>query len=84
MTFIELLLSLDTVFECIQVRTNSPLEDEEDMLFGYCAWNGKEIVSLDGDSYDPNEPLTKYEITETNGDQELTVWVESVWVSGTD
>ena len=32
----------------IEVRTFDPNGD--DMLFGYCRWNGKELVSLDGDT----------------------------------
>lgn len=36
---------------CIMVRCNSPVPDEEDTLFGYCQWDGKELVSLNGDSY---------------------------------
>ena len=38
--------------EKIMVRTNDPLkEDYDGILFGYVSWNGKELISLDGDNY---------------------------------
>ena len=62
--------------ENIEVRTNSPLE--EDMLFGFCHWTGSELVSADGDSYYVDEEITKYEFYE--GGQKLTYWIISEWV----
>ena len=32
----------------------------EDMLFGYAHWDGWDLTSLDGDSYDVEERISKY------------------------
>lgn len=61
----------------IMVRVNSPFPDEEDgMLFGYCAWDGKKLISLDGDNYDLNDIVTRYE---HDLDGNLTYWIHAEW-----
>lgn len=63
----------------IMYRCNSPFPDmEPDMLYGYCRWTGKELESVDGDSYYLNDVIDKYEIEE---DGSLTVWISVVWSS---
>ena len=63
----------------ITYRTNSPLEDEEDMLFGYCIWNGKTLTSGDGDNYSVEDIIEKYAWT---SDSDLIVWFKSRWITG--
>lgn len=76
MTLIELMKELDRPVDTIEVRINSPLEGEKDTLYGYCAWDGKKIISLDGDDYDENEELVRYE---ENKDGSVTVWEKTNW-----
>ena len=48
--------------EVIEVRTNCPSDhDPDDTLFGYCAWDGEKLISLDGDSYFLDEEVYQYE-----------------------
>lgn len=63
----------------ITYRTNSPLEDEEDMLFGYCTWTGKQLISGDGDNYSIEDIIEKFAWT---SDSDLIVWFESRWITG--
>lgn len=68
----------------IMVRTNYPDEVDElskaerslGMLFGYCAWDGENLESLDGDTYSVNMEIEKYEVS----DHGLVVWFLSDWV----
>lgn len=62
----------------IMYRCNSPLEEEEDMLFGYCRWTGTELESVDGDSYYLNDVVDKYEY---DSDGDLIVWISVGWSS---
>lgn len=63
----------------IMYRCNSPFEDmESDMLYGYCRWTGKELESVDGDSYYLNDVVEKYEYDD---DGTLVVWISVVWSS---
>lgn len=62
----------------IQARTADPWGD--DMLFGYCHWTGKELVSDDGDSYSIEEEIVKYEFD----DYGLAYWFESEWIGAND
>lgn len=65
--------------EKIMVRTNDPLkEDYDGILFGYVSWNGKELISLDGDNYYLEDEI--YRWTWENDDS-LTYWIKSNWVS---
>lgn len=59
----------------IEVRTFDPNGD--DMLFGYCRWNGKELVSLDGDTYSVEDEVCKFKF---DNPSELTYWFESEWI----
>ena len=70
----------------IMVRTNYPeqLEDEltekeisDGMLFGYCAWDGEKLISLDGDSYSLNEIVVRYEWED---DGTLTYWTHAEYI----
>lgn len=57
----------------IMVRTYGPLGD--DILFGFCSWDCHSLISLDGDYYDINEVVLKYEWEE----DALVYWIESGW-----
>lgn len=57
----------------IEVRTNDPWG--EDMLFGYCAWTGNELISLDGDTYSIEEEITNYMWDA----HDLVYWFRSEW-----
>lgn len=62
----------------IMVRTNDPYGG--DMLYGYCRWDGERLISLDGDCYSLDEPVTKYEWSwDTCG---LVYWIHSEWMEG--
>jgi len=61
----------------IMVRTNlPPAFHGGDTLFGYCRWHGNSLESLDGDSYDIDWEITKFEWESENS---LVVWIESEW-----
>ena len=61
----------------IMVRTNAPHGyPHPDMLFGCCRWDGKDLISLDGDSYSVDWSVTKYE---WESDDSLVSWIESEW-----
>lgn len=77
MTLIELMKEImKRPVGTIEVRMNSPIEGEKDMLYGYCSWDGEKIISLDGDDYDENERILRFE---ENGDDSITVWVKTSW-----
>lgn len=66
-----------TPIECISVRCNAPDDyGQDDMLFGYCAWDGENLISLDGDSYELDDEITKYEFDESGN---LTYWFYAEW-----
>lgn len=48
----------------------------EDCLFGYCRWDGKELISEDGDSYFLEEEIVKYEFDNYG----LTYWIKTGWM----
>lgn len=63
----------------IMYRCNSPEPQlEEDMLYGYCEWDGKELKSTDGDNYYLNDLIEKYEFDSNYG---LIVWISVLWNS---
>ena len=69
----------------IEYRCNAPKrDDEEDMLFGYCHWDGNELISGDGDNYYLNDVIENYEWRYTDEGDYLTVWIEVVWSSDKD
>ena len=47
---------------------------EEDTLFGYCAWDGEKLISHDGDSYDLNDEIVKWEIRVFNEEPFIVYW----------
>lgn len=62
----------------IMVRTNPPKNCiYEDLLLGYCKWDGEKLISLDGDSYSIEDEILKYEY---ENDGSLTYWIISEWV----
>lgn len=64
----------------IEYRCNAPkCDDEDDMLFGACYWDGKELISEDGDSYYLGDIITKYMWNEETYPYDLTVWIEVEW-----
>lgn len=61
----------------IMVRTNAQANCGcNDLLFGYCKWDGKNLVSLDGDTYSVEDEISRYEY---EADGTLTYWVISEW-----
>ena len=62
----------------IEYRCNAPkCDDEDDMLFGYCYWDGEELLSGDGDNYYLNDVIERYQCD----GKHLTVWIEVKWNS---
>lgn len=53
-----------TPIETIMVRVFLPEHvcdfEGEDTLFGYCGWDGENLISHDGDSYNLNDEIVKY------------------------
>lgn len=48
--------------------------DYESELFGFCQWDGNDLISLDGDSYSLGDEIEYYEIVETCfGNKQLSV-----------
>lgn len=74
-----------TPIEKIEVRTNYPdrseLANEHDldwgMLFGFCSWDGWDLIPLDGDNYYIDEDITGFLWC---GDR-LVYWIHSEWDS---
>lgn len=68
----------------IQYRCNSPrfhADLEGDMLFGYCEWDGANLISGDGDNYYLNDIIDHHE---WNDESHLTVWILVDWSSDKD
>ena len=63
----------------IMVRTNDPWGG--DTLFGYCSWDGCNLVSEDGDSYYLDELVTKHKWDDEGN---LTYWIHSEWIGDAD
>lgn len=62
----------------VTYRTFGP--NGEDLLAGYCFWDGASLVSRDGDTYDVEDEINGY-VWSPEKDN-LTVWYESKWVYG--
>ena len=65
----------------VEYRCNSPKcwqDEEEDMLFGFAIWNGKELISGDGDNYYLKDIVERYEWESENY---LTIWIGVGWNS---
>ena len=60
----------------IMVRTNLPPQFIGDTLYGYCRWDGKNLESLDGDSYDLDWEVTKFVWED---EIHLVIWFETEW-----
>lgn len=66
----------------IEVRCNSPVpEAGEDMLMGFCKWNGNEQVleSLDGDDYSLKDEIYDFAFDKEGS---MTIWVQVDWITG--
>jgi len=61
----------------IMVRTNDPFGG--DTLFGYCSWDGENLIGLDGDDYSLDEMVTKYELNYDHDPCALVYWIHSFW-----
>lgn len=61
----------------IEYRTNSPLPNEDDMLFGYCMWDGFKLHSVDNDSYSVDDVIQSYR---WDTPEDLVVWFKSEWI----
>lgn len=75
----------DHPVDSIVVRTNYPVEFDDKlsesersvgMLFGYCSWDGRNLISLDRDTYSVDMEIEKYEVS----DHGVTVWFISDWI----
>ena len=74
------LLPEDKPFD-IEYRCNAPkCDDEDDTLFGYCYWDGKELISGEGDNYYLNDIIERYQCD----GKHLTVWIEVKWSGEND
>lgn len=64
----------------IEVRCNSPLDDEDDMLFGWCMYDPavQEIVMSHYDDYSLDMEIDRHQTT----DGRLVVWISIEWSSG--
>lgn len=61
----------------IAVRINAPENcGYKDLLFGHCKWDGKDLISLDGDTYSIEDEICRCEY-ETDGS--LTYWISAEW-----
>lgn len=64
--------------DLIMVRTNDPWGG--DTLYGYCAWDGEKLISLDGDDYGLYDEVTSYEWPEC-GPVQLIYAIRSEWIT---
>ena len=58
----------------VMVRTYGP--NGEDILWGFCSWDCRGLISLDQDYYSINDTVIKYE---WDGDT-LIYWIKSEWI----
>lgn len=58
----------------IEVRTLGP--NGEDLYVGLCAWDTRDLISLDGDTYDRCWLIEDYENTIAG----MTVWINPTWI----
>ena len=81
MTVRELLDKKDYQYVEWRVSTPDCIEDEEDLFFGYCEVVNGKLVSGDGDSYDEDTEVLRYEEW-LSEDEELclTIVEEVEWV----
>lgn len=48
-----------------------------DILYGFCKWDGENLISLDDESYDLGWSVVKYE---WNPDDTLTIWTKCSFI----
>lgn len=72
-------------YDHISVRVTAPEGfKEEDIFFGICHSEGGELISDDGDSYDPDEEVLRFEEWENekrNIKSGLTVVLKGHWIT---
>ena len=73
-TIRELVNGLDSVE--VEYRTFTP--DGQDMFTGMAEYKNGQLYSLDGDNYSLDDQVSRWEY----GNNILTVWYESRWISG--
>ena len=56
----------------IEVRTLYP---DGDRFLGFCSWNTRDLVSLDGDTYDRCLLIDDYDFTIEG----MVVWIKPTW-----
>lgn len=85
MTLRDILVGRPGTFRIME-RTYYPswMEDEltkkeikDGMLSGYCLWDGRFLLSMDGDFYTLDEEVDRYEWED---DGSLTYWCHCEWV----
>lgn len=61
---------------------------EEDTLYGYCHWDGKDLIPDDQDDYSINDDILHYEVFEVRedmaeykGEKALSVTIEGEWIT---
>ena len=47
---------------------------EEDVLLGYCEWDGENLISLDNDSYDLDDEIERWEIWQNTNEAYIVYW----------
>lgn len=72
-----------TPIEIIMVRVFLPEDicefEGEDTLFGYCGWDGVNLISHDGDSYYLDDEIVKYTFDTGIDGVGLIYWEKSHW-----
>lgn len=64
----------------IEYRT---MLDDMDILSGICRYENGKLVPMDGDTYSPNDIISRYEWYDgRDGERCLSVWYESEWDFG--
>lgn len=82
MLYLRDLLPKESGIITIEYRCFGPKDeygDREDMLFGYCKWDGENLISGDGDNYYLGDVITHYEWFDEKTKKDLTVWIDVQW-----
>lgn len=49
----------------------------EDTLFGYCEWDGEKLISHDGDSYELDDEIVKWEVHVYDNEPYIVYWLKT-------
>lgn len=64
----------DIEYRCVYPE----IDKENDILFGFSRWDGTNLISLDGDSYDVEDEITHYDVAEdASGNKMLMVILDT-------